>query len=199
MCVHVQLVHEDEGIQECLPADVARVRGHTVLQNKAGKGGHAGKRRPRSATCMQILHYACDKTSDSLSSYTETGSMYYTNISTSKPHTEVSKNHTVYRRKVPSQMALAEGSPKTAAAVDHRPEALIATTSQDGRHTHGYHLLSLWPRPLVTISNQDSQLLPTEYIELSKYPVKGIFSILNLQSPLEIKGITQAETRLTPC
>lgn len=133
------------------------LRGLGVTQScrtKAGKGGHAGKRRPRSATCMQILHYACDKTSDSLSSYTETGSMYYTNISTSKPHTEVSKNHSVYRRKVPLQMALAEESPKTAAAVDHhRPEALIATTSQDGRHTHGYH----FALPLASPSGHNQQ------------------------------------------
>lgn len=95
-------------------------------------------------------------------------------------------------------MALAEGSPKTAAAVDHDPEALIATTSQDGRHTHGYHLVSLWPRPLVTISNQDSQLLLTKYIELSKHPIEETSFTLNFQSLLEIKGITQAETRLTP-
>lgn len=42
MCVHVQLVHEDEGIQECLPADVARVRGHTVVQKKGREGRPRG-------------------------------------------------------------------------------------------------------------------------------------------------------------
>lgn len=54
MCVHVQLVQEDEGIQEGLPADVARVRGHTVLQNKAGKGCGSYLPCPRNSTVKII-------------------------------------------------------------------------------------------------------------------------------------------------
>lgn len=57
--------------------------------------------------------------------------------------------HSVYLRKV--QKRRLPEAPRTAAAVDHHIEALIATTSQDGRHTHREHLVSLalalWSQP----------------------------------------------------
>lgn len=92
----------------------------------------AGPDQPHAG---QILHYGCDKTNDSLSSYTDIGSMFlheYFNFT--KQPTEVAKNHPVYRRKVTKWRL--PNAPRTAAAVDHHTEALIATTSQGGRHTH---------------------------------------------------------------
>lgn len=160
-------------------------------EDKGGEG-HAGRRRPRSATCMQIIHLQHDER-HLVFQVTLTVSPC---ITLSLSLTEVPTNHLVLttesaKRRLPK-------APRTAAAVDHHFKALIATTSQDGRHTSGTLALPC-PRPLVTTSKQESQLFSTGYIELINYAV-GAFLFLNLSfgSLLGIKGVTQAETRLTP-